>query len=152
MDEVVSRGGGGQKYALCYTQPRTALRNLGVRRDILYGQLANIELSVLNARRDLCGGCLGVFFTPLGRDNTQKHASKKHKGGMKRVGVLFGTPINREAPYFLAKAPNMHMVRPKNVGMRPRPVLRYARCGSHTPHTPHDQSIHPVDLVFYGWY
>jgi hypothetical protein len=36
---------------------------------------------------------------------------------MKRVGVLFGTSINREAPYFLAKAPNMHMVRPKNVGM-----------------------------------
>jgi hypothetical protein len=44
----------------------------------------------LNARHDLCGGCLGVFLTPLGRDNTQKHASKKHKGGMKRVGVLFG--------------------------------------------------------------
>ena len=37
MDEVASRRG-VQKYALCYTQLRTALRNLGVRRDILYGQ------------------------------------------------------------------------------------------------------------------
>jgi hypothetical protein len=36
MDEVTSRGG-VQKYALCYTQLRTALRNLSVRRDILYG-------------------------------------------------------------------------------------------------------------------
>jgi hypothetical protein len=35
MDEVASRGG-VQKYALCYTQLRTALRNLSVRRDILY--------------------------------------------------------------------------------------------------------------------
>jgi hypothetical protein len=59
------------------------------------------------------------------------------------MGVLFGISINREAPSFLAKTPNMHiyMVRPKNVEMWPRPVLQYARCGSHTPHTPHDQSI-----------
>jgi hypothetical protein len=57
----------------------------------------------------------GYFFTTLGRDNTQKHASKKHKGGMKQVGVLFGILINCEAPSFLAKTTNMHMVRPKNV-------------------------------------
>ena len=37
IDEVASRGG-VQKYGLCYTQLRTALRTLGVRRDILYGQ------------------------------------------------------------------------------------------------------------------
>jgi hypothetical protein len=37
MDEVASRGE-VQKYALCYIQLRTALRNLGVRRDILHGQ------------------------------------------------------------------------------------------------------------------
>jgi hypothetical protein len=38
MDEVASRGGGVQKCALCYTQLRTALRNLSARRDMLYGQ------------------------------------------------------------------------------------------------------------------
>jgi hypothetical protein len=37
VDEVASRGG-VQKYALYYTQLRTALRALGVRRDILHGQ------------------------------------------------------------------------------------------------------------------
>jgi hypothetical protein len=36
-----------------------------------------------------------MFDSPWPRQHL-KHASKKHKGGMKRVGVLFGISINRE--------------------------------------------------------
>jgi hypothetical protein len=40
----------------------------------------------------------------------------------------------------------MHMVRPKNVFLWPRPVLRYARCGSRIPHPPPPRG----ELVFKG--